>query len=87
MVVALTGMAGLVLLTGLDSASGVDDAVESSGLTIAWPPDDLTVVGCFAGAIISQDGSVGLDGSEEEDIGRRIVIWELHHSPPKSLGE
>ena len=87
MAVALTGRVGLVLFTGLDSASGVDDAVESSGLMIARPPDALTVVGCFAGAIISQDGSVGLVGSEEEDIGRRIVIWELHHSPPNSLGE
>jgi hypothetical protein len=67
-------MEGLVLFVGLDRTSGVDDAVESSGLMIARPSDVLTVIGCFAGAIISQLGSVGLDGSEEEDIGRRIVI-------------
>lgn len=88
MVVALVGAAGLTLLTGFDSASGLDAAVGSFGLaTVRSSCAEMMLTGCLTGAIISHAGSVGLDGSDEEDMGRSIVICELPHSPPSCLGE
>lgn len=87
-VVALVGAAGLALLTGLDKASGVEDAVGSFGLAKERSSlAETMLTGCLTGVIISHAGSVGLDGSDEEDIGRSIVICELPHSPPSCLGE
>jgi hypothetical protein len=87
-VVALVSAAALVLLTGFDSARGADDAVGSFGLARARSSlVEMMLTGCLTGVIMSHTGSVGLDGSDEEDIGRSIVIWELPHSPPSCLGE
>ena len=75
MVVDLIGAAGLALLTGFDSARGVDDAVGSFGLArVQSSLAEKMLTGCLTGAIISQVGSVGLEGSDEEDMGRSIVI-------------
>lgn len=81
-VVALTGTAGFALLVGLDSAIGCDAAVGSFGLAAVRFSS-----GCFGGDIISQAGSVGLDGAEDEDMGRNIVICEWPHSSLICLGE
>lgn len=86
-VVDVVCAADLVLLTGLESANGVDKVFARFGLDRLRSSDALIVGGCFIGAIISHTGSVGLDGSEEEDIGRKIVICELPHSPSCCLGE
>lgn len=84
----LVGAAGLVRLTGFERARGVDDTVGSFSLARKRSSlAETTLVGCFMGAIISQAGSVGLEGRDEDDIGRSIVIWELPHSPPSCLGE
>ena len=87
-VVALIGAAGLALLTGFESASGVADAVGSFGF-MGKRASSVAVMlfGFFTGSIISHAGSVGLEGSDEEDIGRSIVICEFPHSSPTCLGE
>ena len=87
-VVALMSAAGLVLLTGLDNASGVDAAVGSFGLMSDRASSVAVMLsGFLTGPIISHAGSVGLEGSDEEDIGRSMAICEFPHSSPTCLGE
>lgn len=87
-VVTLFGKDVPILLIGFDSTSGGDAAVENlDSVRLQSSLAVMAVVGCFTGAIISHTGSVGLEGSEEEDIGRNIVICECPHSPLTCLGE
>lgn len=86
--VASTSAAGLIFLVGLDKAINGDTVIGDFGLAILWSSClHATLTGCFTGAIISQAGSVGLDGAEEDDIGRSIVICECPHSSHICLGE
>jgi hypothetical protein len=80
-VLSLRGVAGVDRLTGVDSSTGCDLRASLADTSMPGLSISGTVFfGSFEGSIMSHFGSLGLDGAEQEDMGRSKADFESHVS-------